>query len=61
MNNNFILGTAHPVKFIETVESALNKKLNLQDQYSHLFNADENFLSFNNDSQLVMNEIIKRN
>ena len=59
--NNFILGTAHPVKFIETVESALNKKLNLQDQYSHLFNADENFLSFNNDSQLVMNEIIKRN
>ena len=60
-NNNFILGTAHPVKFIETVESAVNKKLNLQDQYSHLFNANENFLSLSNDSQVVMNEIIKRN
>jgi threonine synthase len=59
--NNFILGTAHPVKFMQTVEEAISDKLNLQDGYKDLFNEDENIISLDNDADLVKNEILSKN
>ena len=59
--NNFILGTAHPVKFIKTVEEAISNKLNLQDGYKDLFNEDENIISLDNDADLIKNEILSKN
>ena len=46
--NNFILGTAHPVKFLDTVEDSIQSKTNLLDGNEKLFEAAEKFDSLNN-------------
>ena len=58
--NNFILGTAHPVKFMKTVEEAISDKLDLQDDHKSLFNEVENITSLDNDVELMKNEILQK-
>ena len=58
--NNFILGTAHPVKFMKTVEEAISDKLDLQDDHKNLFNEVENITSLDNDVELMKNEILQK-
>ena len=58
--NNFILGTAHPIKFMKTVEEAISDKLDLQDDHKSLFNEVENITSLDNDVELMKNEILQK-
>ena len=51
--NNFILGTAHPVKFLDTVENSIQKKTDLLDGYGNLFEAKESFTGLNNSLEEV--------
>ena len=42
---NFILATAHPVKFSEVVEKSIGEGLNLMSKYNYLFDAEEKIVS----------------
>ena len=61
INNNLILGTAHPVKFLDTVESSIQKKTNLLSGYEDLFEAIEKFDSLNNSVDEVKLKIESKN
>ena len=61
INNNLILGTAHPVKFLDTVESSIQKKTNLLSGYEDLFEAIEKFDSLNNSVEEVKLKIESKN
>ena len=43
-----MLDTAHPVKFLDTVEDSIQSKTNLLNGYEKLFEATEKFDSLNN-------------
>ena len=51
--NSFVLGTAHPVKFLDTVEKSILQKTNLLEGYESLFEASERFISLDNDVEAV--------
>ena len=57
--NSFVLGTAHPVKFLDTVEESILQKTNLLEGYESLFEASERFLSLDNDVEAIKFKIIE--
>ena len=57
---NFILGTAHPLKFSKSVENAIEKNIYSSDKTDEGFKEEEKFLSFEN-SESQVREIIKNN
>ena len=61
IDKNLILGTAHPVKFLDTVESSIQKKTNLLIGYEGLFEAEEKFDSLNNSAEEVRLKIESKN
>ena len=61
IENNFILGTAHPVKFLDTVEDSIQSKTNLLNGYEKLFEATEKFDSLNNNVDEVKLKIESSN
>ena len=54
---NFVLSTAHPVKFSKSVEGYIGKKLNLLDDYKNLFSLKESFIALEND-EMKLKELI---
>ena len=50
---NFILSTAHPVKFSEAVESYVGSQLDLLSNYRSLYMLKESFLSLGNDESKI--------
>jgi len=58
---NYILATANPVKFSETVEKAINKSLNLLGNYDSLFSSKEKYLELRCDVDEVKDQIINLN
>ena len=50
---NFILSTAHPVKFSEAVESYVGSQLDLLSNYRSLYMLEESFLSLGNDESKI--------
>ena len=58
---NCILATASPVKFSETVEDALNKKLNLLDDYDELLKSKERYIKLRNSVNEVKEQILNTN
>ena len=54
--HNFVLGTAHPIKFSETVEKAIKKNIYNIDMNDH-FQNDEKFHSLKNSAKLVRDKI----
>ena len=61
IENNFILGTAHPVKFLDTVEDSIQSKTNLLNGYEKLFEATEKFDSLSNSVDEVKLKIVSSN
>ena len=59
-DNNFILGTAHPVKFSDTVEKAIGQPMQSSEEFNKVFDNEEKFYSFKNSTDEVRN-IIKDN
>ena len=57
---NFILGTAHPLKFSKTVEKAIEENIYSSDKTNGDFKEEEKFFSFKN-SEGKVREIIKNN
>ena len=55
---NFILSTAHPVKFSEVVEKSVGENLNLISKYNHLFDASEKIYKIENNT-IHVKEFIK--
>ena len=60
-HKNYILSTAHPAKFSDTVEKAIGKDLNLLKRYNSLFLSDEKFLKFGCNVDEIKNQIINMN
>ena len=58
--NNFILGTAHPIKFSDTVEKAIGCSMQPNSDFNETFKNEEKFYSFKNSAKEVRN-IIKDN
>jgi threonine synthase len=58
--NNFILGTAHPIKFSDTVEKAIGHSMQPSSDFNEMFKNEEKFYSFMNSAEEVRN-IIKDN
>ena len=56
---NFTLSTAHPVKFSETVEMAVEKNLDLLSNYKDLFSKDEKIYSIQNNTDEVKKFILE--
>ena len=48
---NFILSTANPIKFSDTVEKYLGNKLDLLSNFSNLFSLDERIYKVDNNIQ----------
>ena len=59
-DNNFILGTAHPIKFSDTVEKAIGQPMQSSEEFNKVFDNEEKFYSFKNSTDEVRN-IIKDN
>ena len=59
-DNNFILGTAHPIKFADTVEKAIGQPMQSSEEFNRFFDNEEKFYSFKNSTDEVRN-IIKDN
>ena len=57
---NFILGTAHPIKFSDTVEKAIGQPMQSSEEFNKVFVNEEKFYSFKNSTEEVRN-IIKNN
>ena len=57
---NFVLGTAHPLKFSKSVEKAIKKNIYSSDKTNKYFKEEEKFFSYEN-SQSKVREIIKNN
>ncbi len=47
---NFVLATAHPVKFSEVVEKSIGEGLNLMSKYNYLFDAEEKMYKMENNT-----------
>lgn len=47
---NFVLATAHPVKFSEVVEKSIGEDLNLMSKYNYLFDAEEKMYKMENNT-----------
>ena len=47
---NFVLATAHPVKFSEVVEKSIDEDLNLMSKYNYLFDAEEKMYKMENNT-----------
>ena len=60
LSNNFILSTAHPIKFSETVEKAIGRSMDEHEEYADMFKKEEKFYSLDNSTNKVK-EIIKSN
>ena len=41
-DNNFILGTAHPIKFADTVEKAIGRPMQSNEEFNRFFDNEEN-------------------
>ena len=59
-DNNFILGTAHPIKFSDTVEKSIGRSMELSNDFAKMFSNEEKFYSFKNSAEEVR-KIIKDN
>ena len=59
-DNNFILGTAHPIKFSDTVEKSIGHSMELSNDFAKMFSNEEKFYSFKNSAEEVR-KIIKDN
>ena len=59
-NFNFILSTAHPVKFSKSVEKSIGKKLNLMSKYKYLFDAKEKMYKMENSTSKFKNFILEQ-
>ena len=57
---NFILGTAHPIKFSDTVEKSIGCSMELSNDFAEMFSNEEKFYSFKNSAEEVR-KIIKDN
>ena len=54
---NFVLSTANPIKFSDTVEKCLGNKLDLLSNFSNLFTLDERIYKVDNNIQSIKNFI----
>ena len=54
-NDCVVLSTAHPCKFPDATENAINKHENLPDELKHVLNKDENFEVLKSDIEEVKN------
>ena len=50
---NFVLATAHPVKFSEVVEKSIGEDLNLMSKYNYLFDAEEKMYKMENNTSRI--------
>ena len=50
---NFVLATAHPVKFSEVVEKSIGEGLNLMSKYNYLFDAEEKMYKMENNTSRI--------
>ena len=50
---NFVLATAHPVKFSEVVEKSIGEGLNLMSNYNYLFDAEEKMYKMENNTSRI--------
>tara|TARA_B110000046_G_scaffold8380_1_gene8534 strand:- start:1702 stop:3090 length:1389 start_codon:yes stop_codon:yes gene_type:complete len=59
-DNNFILGTAHPIKFSDTVEKAIGHPMQSTNEFFEMYKNEEKFYSFMNSAEEVR-KVIKDN
>ena len=59
-NAEFILSTAHPIKFSETVEKAIGRSMDEHEEYADMFSPDFKYHNLDNSTNKVK-EIIKSN
>ena len=59
-DNNFILGTAHPIKFSDTVEKAIGHPMQSTNEFFEMYKNEEKFYSFMNSAEDVR-KVIKDN
>jgi len=50
---NFVLATAHPVKFSEVVEKSIGEGLKLMSKYNYLFDAEEKMYKMENNTSRI--------
>ena len=55
LNDCVVLSTAHPCKFPDATDNAINKHENLPKELEHVLNKDENFEVLKNDIEVVKN------
>ena len=55
LNDCVVLSTAHPCKFPDATENAINKREYLPKELKHVLNKDENFVLLKNDIEEVKN------
>ncbi len=55
LNDCVVLSTAHPCKFPDATENAINEHENLPDELQHVLNKDENFQVLKNNTEEVKN------